>query len=236
MHFHLPKPLHGWREFIGEVGIIVIGILIALGGEQVVEATHWRQQVRLEREALQSEVVGNLDVVRLRMLLEPCVRVRLRELSRILDDVDRGMQPQLATKIGFPLPSGASKGAWNIAVTGDALSHMPIQEQLDFSNAFANFDNWDAIRREEFDVWTRLGVLDEKSRLSETDSAGLRQALAQAIAIDGRVTSIGPFILRTASVGQKPDQFTLKEAFAVAGYGGDFCKPLLPNSDRARER
>jgi len=23
MHFHLPKPLHGWREFAGEVGIIV---------------------------------------------------------------------------------------------------------------------------------------------------------------------------------------------------------------------
>jgi len=31
MHFHLPKPLHGWREFAGEVGIIVIGVLIALG-------------------------------------------------------------------------------------------------------------------------------------------------------------------------------------------------------------
>jgi hypothetical protein len=23
MHFHLPKPLHGWRPFAGEVGIIV---------------------------------------------------------------------------------------------------------------------------------------------------------------------------------------------------------------------
>ena len=34
MHFHLPKPLHGWREFLGEVGIIVIGVLIALGAEQ----------------------------------------------------------------------------------------------------------------------------------------------------------------------------------------------------------
>ena len=37
MHFHLPKPLHGWREFVGEVGIIVIGVLIALGAQQVVE-------------------------------------------------------------------------------------------------------------------------------------------------------------------------------------------------------
>ena len=236
MHFHLPKPLHGWRAFAGEVGIIVVGVLIALGAEQVVETLHWRREVALEREALQSEVVGNLDAVRLRMMIEPCVRVRLGEISRILDDADRGVQPRLATKVGFPLPSGASKGAWNIAVTGDALSHMPIQEQLEFSGAFANYDNWDEIRRSEFDVWSRLDVLDQRSRLSDTDLTALRQALAQAIAIDGRLTSIGPFIFKTASVGQKPDQFTLQEAFGVAGYGSDFCKPLLPNSDRAAER
>ncbi len=236
MHFHLPKPLHGWREFAGEVGIVVLGILIALGGDQLVQAAHWREQVRLERGALQSEVVGNLDSVKVRMLLEPCVRVRLRELSRILDEADRGIQPKLATSVGFPLPNGGAKGAWNIALTGDALSHMPIQEQLDFSGAFANSDNWDAIRRQEFDAWTRLDVLDQKSRLSTTDLAGLRQALAQAIAIDGRLASIAPYILRTTNVGQKPDQFTLKEVFGVAGYGDEFCKPLLPNSDRAGER
>ena len=38
MHFHLPKPLHGWREFAGEVGIIVVGVLIALAAEQVVKS------------------------------------------------------------------------------------------------------------------------------------------------------------------------------------------------------
>ena len=28
------KPLHGWRTFWGEVGIIVLGVLIALGAQQ----------------------------------------------------------------------------------------------------------------------------------------------------------------------------------------------------------
>lgn len=37
MHLHLPKPMHGSREFVGEVGIIVIGVLIALGAEQGLE-------------------------------------------------------------------------------------------------------------------------------------------------------------------------------------------------------
>ncbi len=52
MHFHLPKPLHGWREFLGEVGIIVIGVLIALSAEQTIEWLHWRHEARLAREAL----------------------------------------------------------------------------------------------------------------------------------------------------------------------------------------
>lgn len=49
MHFHMPKPLHGWREFAGEVGIIVIGVLIALGAEQVVETVHGNAEVRAFR-------------------------------------------------------------------------------------------------------------------------------------------------------------------------------------------
>ena len=56
MHFHLPKPLHGWREFLGEVGIIVIGVLIALGAEQVVESIHWRESVSQMRQAMRSEL------------------------------------------------------------------------------------------------------------------------------------------------------------------------------------
>jgi hypothetical protein len=37
MRVHLPKPLHGWRAFVGEVGVIVLGVLIALGAEQMVQ-------------------------------------------------------------------------------------------------------------------------------------------------------------------------------------------------------
>lgn len=49
MHIHLPKPLHGWRALIGEVGIIVIGVLIALGAEQVVTRVH---EAQIKRETL----------------------------------------------------------------------------------------------------------------------------------------------------------------------------------------
>jgi hypothetical protein len=44
VHIHLPKPLHGWREFVGEIGVIAIGILIALGAEQAAEVVHHNRQ------------------------------------------------------------------------------------------------------------------------------------------------------------------------------------------------
>lgn len=62
-HPHLPKPLHGWREFAGEVGIIVIGVLIALGAEQLVERVHHRSQVREAVEKLRAETVDNRHVL-----------------------------------------------------------------------------------------------------------------------------------------------------------------------------
>ena len=55
MHVHLPKPLHGWRAFVGEVGIIVIAVLIALAAEQAVEALHWRNEAREFRRAVDRE-------------------------------------------------------------------------------------------------------------------------------------------------------------------------------------
>ena len=72
MHFHLPKPLHGWREFAGEVGIIVIGVLIALGAEQVVESSHDRLQVEKMRSRLGSELSNNLINVYERLAIDRC--------------------------------------------------------------------------------------------------------------------------------------------------------------------
>jgi hypothetical protein len=33
MRFHFFRPLHGWREFVHEIVIVVLGVLIALGAD-----------------------------------------------------------------------------------------------------------------------------------------------------------------------------------------------------------
>ena len=52
MDIHKPKPVHSWRELLSEVGVVVIGIVIALTGEQAVEAVHHAEQRHELRQAL----------------------------------------------------------------------------------------------------------------------------------------------------------------------------------------
>jgi len=59
MHIHRPKPLHGWREVLFEIGIIVVGIVIAVGLEQTVEFFHHRHQREQLEAALQRDGQAN---------------------------------------------------------------------------------------------------------------------------------------------------------------------------------
>src|SRR5947209_7379021 len=98
MHFHLPKPLHGWRALLGEVGIIVVGVLIALGAEQLVETWHWHGQAEEARAALRSEVRDDdLPQAFTRLAIAPCLDKQLKQLQGALDaNVDRSRFAALA--------------------------------------------------------------------------------------------------------------------------------------------
>src|SRR5258708_22668281 len=84
MHLHLPKPLHGWREFVGEVGIIVLGVLIALGAEQVVESIHEHQAAVDANGDIRAEIKANITSLAIRKQNEPCVSRRLDEIGAAL--------------------------------------------------------------------------------------------------------------------------------------------------------
>src|SRR5258705_11348027 len=56
MEIHKPKPIHTWRELLTEIGVIVIGVAIALAGEQTVEALHWHYRVNDAMEAIRLEL------------------------------------------------------------------------------------------------------------------------------------------------------------------------------------
>src|SRR3954463_14035841 len=50
MEIHRLKPIHSWRDFLKELGTIVLGITIAISLEQLVESWHWNSEVKIARQ------------------------------------------------------------------------------------------------------------------------------------------------------------------------------------------
>ena len=124
MHVHLPKPLHGWRAFTGEVGIIVIGVLIALGAEQIVETMHWRGQVADAERAMSFELGNSVGQSIERQRLDPCIERRLDEIGRVLDSADNTGRLLPVGEIGAAPYRAWVQGSWDSTRQSQIASHF----------------------------------------------------------------------------------------------------------------
>ena len=81
MDIHKPKPVHGWREFVSEIGVIVCGVVIALGLEQIVEAVHWAERVHEAKAAIHKELVMATVFGEERIARKDCADAYLSDLA-----------------------------------------------------------------------------------------------------------------------------------------------------------
>jgi len=136
MHVHLPKPMHGWRAFAGEVGIIVLGVLIALAADALIERSNWRQKVRLADTNMRVEIERNRTNAAQYTILQPCAD---RVLDRMTADLVAGNTADLQKlhKIGEPFVTEPwTATAWEAAVAGQIGEHMDASRFLNYAEAF----------------------------------------------------------------------------------------------------
>lgn len=228
MDIHKPKPWHGWREFLKEYGIIVLGVLTALAFEQAAEWMHWRHESETERAALYEEASENLGTVKSHMLLQPCIERRLADLDLVFQRHDQGQPLGLVSHVSFPIAFEGDNGAWSLAVSGGGLNHLPERDRLRFSTAFNGYAAWVRDILEERAIWHRLAVLDHPEALKDADWAMLRVALAEAHASSDLTAHYGPFVLREFTLGQEAKYVASPEqVFKATGLGSEFCTPLI---------
>jgi hypothetical protein len=136
MHVHVPKPLHGWRAFAGEVGIIVLGVLIALGAEQVVEEIHERAELRDAETAMTSELrEDDLPQAFTRAAIYDCYSNQLDGIERAVASGDRAKTLSLA-KAYKPIIRTWDDQAWQAAVASQVLVHSGSKRILDWAGAY----------------------------------------------------------------------------------------------------
>src|SRR5690242_10470755 len=89
MDIHKPKPVHSWRELASEIGVIVIGILIAIGLEQTVEQIHWAHQVRQAHAELATDMAQSNRAFAFRAAADGCIARRIDRLEAVIEQVAR---------------------------------------------------------------------------------------------------------------------------------------------------
>ena len=160
MHFHLPKPLHGWRELVGEVGIIVVGVLIALAAEQAVGWIHERDDMTQLRSALRSELADSRARWENIRAQDTCTEQRLDSLDKWLASAPPDASLSEAYR---PFLWNMHSSAWDLAKTSPVTGHLPLEERLTYASLYAASDNW-------------RQFIDEENQNSETLTALLATA------------------------------------------------------------
>ncbi len=196
MHFHLPKPLHGWRELAGEVGIIVVGVLIALGAEQVVETIHWRSQVGEARHAMASELGDSIGQSYERQRIFPCIEARLNEISGLLDGAEKSGRLRPLGETGAPPYRTWVHGTWDTTRQGQTASHFSRVELTNLAAIYEFVDDLDGAVLPEQSAWAEIATISGPGRaIQPAEVVQLRNAVNQARVLN-RLTAIAAIRLR----------------------------------------
>jgi hypothetical protein len=229
MHFHLPKPLHGWRVFIGEVGVVVLGVLLALAAQQLVQNLQWRSDVRDFRAAVDTELEFNLAASEYRLRQSPCLLRRLAELDRWSAAQRAGQAMSLVREIGYPKRVAPGTAVWN-SRNGDLTGHVPTQARLAYADLYDVLGNqWELLQGER-QTWLSLNGFNHATKLSPEDVIRLDELIFRAKTynrlIVGDQTDFTPVDTRTlglrASFGRLSSSITPLDP--------EFCRPLLQTS------
>jgi hypothetical protein len=228
VEIHKPKPWHGWREFLKEYLIIVVGVLTALAAEQVVETLHWRHLVGEQRAALNSNIQRNDFAMHARMILEPCVQRRFAELDEIFRRHREGRPLGVVGRISRPGYAMGGTQLWDVGLSDGSLAHMRLDEKRLYVRAFSAWNTFHATHSDERSAWIALQGLDHPEDLSADDWSGLRRVVEQARDADREMqTGLGATEWRSAMRSLKLKELPGAEGILKIEKVADFCKPML---------
>ena len=181
MDIHKPKPVHNLREFLSEIVVIVTGVLIALGLEQVVETWHWHHQVESAEQALGSELSETVGQSKERILASACVDKRLDQLAAIVDTAaTTGRLPPVGD-IAMPPSRTWSDGVWQSTLDGQTGEHLPTDHRNGYSVVYGFVTLLATTNARELDDWTQLYSLVGPGRtIAPAEADALRRAISDA--------------------------------------------------------
>ena len=121
---HKPKPIHNWREFLSEISIVVIGILIALLLEQGVEAWRLREKADAGEASIRAEFSDQLAYATVFLKLKTNLDTQVEKLEAAAVVGDHAEAARLASSVAPFEMRPWSVSAWDAAASEQIVSHI----------------------------------------------------------------------------------------------------------------
>ena len=150
MEIHKPKPVHGWRELLAEIGIIVIGVLIALSAEQLAEWIHWRHKVSELRASMTVELSeDDGPQAYYRLATRKCLDAQLNEIQRAAEAGESRIEVAKLTR-AYPITDRTwEMDSWRAFLAADGPAHVTSDEAYRWSGDFSAVPQLDRIGQDE---------------------------------------------------------------------------------------
>jgi hypothetical protein len=213
------KPPHGWSAVAWELGIVTLGVLIALAAQQLVDDIHQRHEVNQLVGALRSELADNRARWEHVRNSDPCTLQRLDALEKWTATAPPNAKLNRAYRL---FVWNQHTGAWDLAKSSDTMSNIPLQERVTFASLYDAFNNWRQMIVEENENAQALGGL-----LATADQPENRRQIAYRISlargfVNRRKFNYDYMFKRFDALGIKPDDSQL----TVQVNDKLLCEPL----------
>jgi hypothetical protein len=143
-------PTHTWKDFFLHIATITVGLLIAVGLEQTVEAIHHHHQREYLEQQMHVESVNNLALVKPQLAFEQQMVAYLNGCIQALNQASRHGDSLVVTlpvnHVQLPLDANGmlispSRGTWTVAKAAGTISLLPpetakVYARLDLAEEF----------------------------------------------------------------------------------------------------
>jgi hypothetical protein len=180
IHWGKLSPPQGWQKLWWELGIVTVGVLIALGIGELAKSWHDEREAREARAAIRAEIGSNLGVLSKRIETEACIERRLNEIGAFLNAASRGSVAQPPTWIGRPQQWNMDSYRWEAASQAGRVSLFPVAEQSSFSDLYGALREVGEAQDTEQQMWAQMRSLEGQSHISEATVEAMRSTLSRA--------------------------------------------------------
>jgi hypothetical protein len=170
------RPPNGWNAVGWELGIVTLGVLLALGAQELVQSLHWQREVRETRKALDAEVARDLAAYEYRVSQRECVEDRLGELGKwaasLRSEKPLTLRKDIRPTVGFAIRTAA----WEVT-DGEIAARIPIEAKMGYAGMYDAMRAFDELTDAEEQQWIKLVELQSSPKLEENDVRTIEQAI-----------------------------------------------------------